>query len=140
MVTIDTSTNFGARIAHQLAHEEIMWLTTVDATNTPQPVPVWFLWDGQSMLIYSQPNKPKLRNSARNPHVSLHFNTEPMGEEVGVFIGTIAVDPSAPLANQSPDFLQKYGEGIVRIGMTKDTYAASYSVALRFTPERVRGQ
>ena len=45
MISIDTSTPFGARIANQLANDEIMWLTTVDANGTPQPVPVWFLWD-----------------------------------------------------------------------------------------------
>jgi hypothetical protein len=72
--------------------------------------------------------------------VSLNFNTEPMGEEVGVFIGTIVVDPSAPLANRSPEYLKKYGEGIVRIGLTNDSYTDTYSVALRFTPEKLRGQ
>jgi PPOX class probable F420-dependent enzyme len=140
MFTIDTSTDFGKRIANQLVHDEILWLTTVDANNVPQPVPVWFIWDGETILFYSQPNKPKLRNIERNPRVSMNFNTEPMGEEVGVLIGTIAVDPSAPLANKNPGYLAKYGEGIIRIGMTNDTYSESYTVPLRFTPEKLRGQ
>ncbi|HEX3301834.1 MAG TPA: TIGR03667 family PPOX class F420-dependent oxidoreductase [Thermomicrobiales bacterium] len=140
MFLIDTSTEFGKRVARQLEEEEILWLTTVDANGVPQPVPIWFLWDGETILFYSQPNKPKLRNIERNSRVSLNFNTEPMGEEVGVFIGTLAVDPTAPLANQSPEYQKKYGDGIIRIGYTNDTYSETWSVPLRFTPEKLRGQ
>ena len=57
---IDFSTEFGSRVAHQLISEEVIWLTTVGPENTPQPRPVWFLWDGTSCLIYSQSKTYKL--------------------------------------------------------------------------------
>ncbi len=45
------STPFGARVAQRLREEHLIWLTTVGADGTPQPNPVWFLWDGASVLV-----------------------------------------------------------------------------------------
>ena len=84
---LDQSTEFGARVARRLESEHVAWLTTVRADGQPQPSPVWFLWDGDSILIYSRPNQPKLRNIAGNPKVSLSFNSDGDGgdgdEEAG---------------------------------------------------------
>ena len=44
---IDTSSSFGRRVVERLENEHVVWLTTVAADGTPQPSPVWFLWDGQ---------------------------------------------------------------------------------------------
>ena len=53
---IDTTTEFGQRVMRRLQEEVVVWLTTVDASDTPQPRPVWFLWEGETFLIYSQPD------------------------------------------------------------------------------------
>ena len=71
---IDTTSEFGTRVAQRLQQEGIIWLTTVRGDGTPQPSPVWFLWDGETFLIYSQPGAPKVRNIARSPKVALHLN------------------------------------------------------------------
>ena len=42
----DPSTEFGARVARRLDEEVVAWLTVVDGAGTPQPAPIWFLWDG----------------------------------------------------------------------------------------------
>ncbi len=47
---IDTSTEFGQRVAGHLANDQVIWLTTVNPDLTPQPSPVWFLWDGETLL------------------------------------------------------------------------------------------
>ena len=44
--TIDTATPFGERAQRRLRDDKLAWLTTTSADGTPQPVPVWFLWDG----------------------------------------------------------------------------------------------
>ena len=54
----DTTTDFGRRVERRLRDEYLVWLTTVRADGLPQPSPVWFLWDGETVLIYSQPGKP----------------------------------------------------------------------------------
>ena len=71
--TIDTSTPFGERADRRLRDEKLAWLTTTSADCTPQPVPVWFLWDRPaSFLIYSRPDTAKLRNIAERPRVHRH--------------------------------------------------------------------
>ena len=43
----ETATEYGQRVARRLHQERIIWLTTIDSQNRPQPRPVWFLWDGE---------------------------------------------------------------------------------------------
>ena len=92
---IDTSTDFGARAARHLEDDRIIWLATVGPDGTPQPSPVWFLWDGDTVLIYSQPSTPKLRNIEQHPRVSLHFNCTPSGGDVVILTGDASVDTGA---------------------------------------------
>ena len=56
---LDLNTEFGARVERRLREEIVIWLTTVRTDLTPQPSLVWFLWDAETMLIYSKPNTPK---------------------------------------------------------------------------------
>jgi PPOX class probable F420-dependent enzyme len=64
---LDTTTAAGGREDRRLREEKIAWLTTVRSDGQPQSVPVWFLWDGESFLIYSQPDRQKLKNIGRKP-------------------------------------------------------------------------
>ena len=45
VVLPDPGTEFGARVARRLHEDAIAWLTLTDQAGTPQPAPVWFLWD-----------------------------------------------------------------------------------------------
>src|SRR5690606_29671627 len=94
---IDLTSRFGRHASRRLRQEKIIWLTTVDERGAPQPRPVWFHWDGQTLLIYSQKDKAKLRHIARNPYISLNFNTDEDGGDVVVVLG------EAKILNDSPD-------------------------------------
>ena len=72
---LDLNTEFGQFATKHIQSEYFIWLTTVDATGTPQPKPVWFIWEAGSFLIFSQPQAYKLKHILKNPNVSLHFNT-----------------------------------------------------------------
>jgi PPOX class probable F420-dependent enzyme len=63
----DTTTEAGGRADRRLREEEVAWLTTVRSDGQPQSVPIWFLWDGETCLIYSQPGRQKLKNITRIP-------------------------------------------------------------------------
>ena len=89
---IDFSGDFGARAAHRLDQEIVIWLTTVRADGAPQPSPVWFLWADQELLIYSKPNAPKLRNIQGNPNVSLHFDSDGEGGDIVILAGEARID------------------------------------------------
>jgi PPOX class probable F420-dependent enzyme len=135
----DLSSEFGGRVASRLRNEQVIWLTTVGRSGTPQPNPVWFLWDGETFLIYTQPTAYKLRNLRHNPHVALHFDSGEDGEDVIVFTGTAILDESAPQAQDNPPYLEKYRDGIASIEMTPESMGESYSVAIRVKPDKVRG-
>src|SRR4051794_24730378 len=96
---IDLSGDFGSRAAKRLDTEIVIWLTTVSADGTPQPTPVWFLWENETVLIYSQANQAKLRNIQRNPKVALHFDSDGTGGNIVVITGEARIDPQAPPAN-----------------------------------------
>jgi PPOX class probable F420-dependent enzyme len=49
-------------------------LATLDAEGLPQVNPVWFLWDGQHILISIKANTQKYRNLRRNPRLALSFH------------------------------------------------------------------
>jgi PPOX class probable F420-dependent enzyme len=57
-------------LEERLAREVVIWLTTVRSDGQPQTSPVWFVWDGQSFLIYSIPRSQKVPNIRGNPRVS----------------------------------------------------------------------
>jgi PPOX class probable F420-dependent enzyme len=64
---LDTTTEAGGRAERRLREEQIIWMTTVRSDGQPQSVPVWFFWDGEEFLVYSQPGRQKLRNIERTP-------------------------------------------------------------------------
>src|SRR3979409_984511 len=93
---LDLETEFGSRAERRLREDIIGWLVTVTSDGRPQPKPVWFVWDGESLLLYSVPAQAKLRNIEGNPAVSLHLDTGEDGEDVVIVTGRAVVDPSAP--------------------------------------------
>ena len=123
-----------------LKSEYVIWLTTVDANGVPQPRPVWFVWDQDSFLIFSQPKAHKVQHIKKNNSVALHFNTDPLGDQnVVVYIGMASLDGSSMPANKVPAYLRKYRKGIKELGMTPESFSSEYSVAIRIKPSSLRG-
>jgi len=133
---LDTTTDAGGRADRRLREEKIAWLTTVRSDGQPQSVPVWFLWDGETFLIYSQPGGQKLRNIGGNPKVGLHLNSNDRGGDVVRVEGAAQILEDFPPATEVGEYLEKYRESIARIGFDPDGLARTYSVALRVTPGR----
>lgn len=138
-VQIDTSNEFGARAARRLNEEMIGWLTTVSSSGAPEPSPIWFLWDGETAVIYSRPNTPKLRHIAASSKVSLSLDGDGRGGDIVILTGDAQIDEAIPPANEVPEYVAKYAKGITGIGMTPASFAAAYSVPIRFRPARLRG-
>lgn len=132
-------TDFGRRVDSWLRDEVLIWLTTVRADGLPQPSPVWFGWDGDSFLIYSQPNTQKLRNIARGPRVSLNLDGDGRGGRIAVIRGEAALDANAPPAHRNAAYVQKYSWGFEQLGMSAEQFAAAYSVAVRVRPTGIWG-
>ncbi len=139
MTDIDFSSDFGKRALERLRNEQIVWLTTVTAKGVPQPSPVWFLWQDEAIIIYSQPSTPKLRAIDANPNVSLNFDATDSGENVVVIQGTAEIVETGPTAAQVPAYIEKYAGGLESLSMTPESFAGSFSVLIRVVPKRLRG-
>ncbi|TMC20460.1 MAG: TIGR03667 family PPOX class F420-dependent oxidoreductase [Chloroflexi bacterium] len=137
----DPSTPFGERVARRLRDERLIWLTTVDAKGTPQPTPVWFLWDEttSTFLIYSLTNAKRQAHLQQNPRVALNFDGNGKGGDIIVFTGEAQVSSDDPPADQLPAYVEKYRDFITRSFGTPANFASKYSVALRIRPMALRG-
>jgi PPOX class probable F420-dependent enzyme len=123
--------------AQRLAGERVAWLTTVRADGQPQSSPIWFVWDGESLWLRSQPRAGKVRNIEANPHVSFHLSDDGYGGNI------VTVDGTASFTEPPPDLLEaylaKYDEPIrTALKMTPEQLAADYPITIRITPTRTR--
>lgn len=137
-MVIDSASVKGARADARLRADHVVWLVTVGADGTPLPTPVWFLWDGETVLVYSQRDKPKLRHIAANPRVALALRTDEFGDDIVVVTGDAAVDSAAPSVDAVPAYVEKYAALIARLGATPAQFATEYSVAIRIRPTKLR--
>jgi PPOX class probable F420-dependent enzyme len=136
---IDFDSTLGARSQQRLQEEFTIWLTTSGANGAPHPRPVWFIWDGEAVLIYSQPNQAKLQHIARNPRVALHFDGGPKALDVQVFAAKATILATSTPAIQVAAYAAKYGAEIKQMGATAEAFGQAYSIAIRVVPERVLG-
>jgi len=135
----DFNSPIGRKVKRRLRQEQIIWLTTVDSHDTPQPRPVWFHWDGQTVLIFSQTTAAKVRHIAHHPRVALNFNTDADGGDVGVMIGDALISQEPPPPKRVKAYVRKYKEGIKSLGMTPASLQEAFRVAILVTPQAVRG-
>ena len=135
----DPATPFGQHVAEHLRDEHIIWLTTVAADGTPQPNPVWFLWDGASLLIYNQTGARRLAHIQANPRVSLNFNADADGDDVVVLAGEARLSPGEVSPDKNATYVAKYRDSITGSFQTPENFASLYPVPLRITIQKVRG-
>jgi PPOX class probable F420-dependent enzyme len=135
---LDPSKQGHDRAESRLRSEPIVWLTTVRADGQAQATPVWFLWDGETFLLYSQPGAQKVRNLAANPKVALHLDDDGSGGDVVTVEGTATVEPGTPRADRVDGYLAKYQAAIEALGYEPGPFARTYSTAIRVRPTRVR--
>jgi PPOX class probable F420-dependent enzyme len=128
------------QVEERIRSAYIIWLTTVRADGTPQPTPVWFIWENGTFLIYSKPDAQKIRNIYHNPRVALNLDSEAQGETYLVITGEASIDESYPRADQVPAYQEKYHHGIRDIGYTPESHAQTWSLAIRVHPIHSRGQ
>ncbi len=106
--------DFGTRARAGCSDEIVIWLTTTSADGTPQPNPVWFLWeeDADALLIYNANNAKRLEHVAVRPRVSLHFDGDGRGGDIVVLTGVAEQALDVSSADQNEVYLAKYAERI----------------------------
>ena len=114
------------------------WLTTVAADGRPQTSVISFLWEGDSIIFYSRPDTPKLRNIARSPLISFHLQSDAYGDRVLSIEGTAEVDQSVPPSDVYAPYRAKYLDPLCHWGMDEAQTAQEFSVPIRIRPTRIR--
>lgn len=132
----DPGTPFGERVHRRLREEPVIWLSTVARDGTPEPNPVWFLWDGDTILVYNVAGAHRLRHVRSRPQVALHLDRT--ATEVGAIVvtGLAEVVEDHPPADQVPAWVAKYGD---LMSSSPRAWATRFPVALRVRPTKVRG-
>jgi PPOX class probable F420-dependent enzyme len=135
---LDTTSAAGARADRRLHGDIVIWLTTVSPRAIPQASPVWFLWDGEGLLLWSKPDTAKVRNIATHPMVSVHLDGNGRGGDI-VTMEARAERIDGAVPGESVDrYLDKYAQQITRIGLDRERMLQVYSVPYRITPVRAR--
>jgi PPOX class probable F420-dependent enzyme len=130
---------FGDRVRARLRDEYVIWLITVGADGTPQPNPVWFIWDGaDSLVVYNRTSAHRLRHLADRPTATLHFDGNGRGGDV-VVLSAVATRVELPPPHENADYVAKYADGMRRVSGSLEQFSADYPVPLRFDIRRVRG-
>ena len=134
---LDLTQQRHAHIDQRLHNDQVIWLNSVRPDNRPHAVVVWFLWDGESVLIFSRPKNQKVINIRHNPNVLLGLDNTNNGDDPITIEGTAQLLTSGDISATLQAYVQKYGEGIKGIGSTPEQMAAEYSQGIRITPTRV---
>ena len=133
---LDLTKERDIHIDQRLRTNVIAWLNTVRPDGRPHTVALWFLWDGQHILIFSKPKQQKIRNIRQHGQVTLALDDTKIGEDAVVVEGTAELlhdpDMSAVLAAYN----EKYGALIKSYGWSLDSLMAEYSQGIRITPTK----
>lgn len=122
-------------LAH-LDRDQIAWLTTVTDAGAPSPTPIWFLRVGGEIVTFAEPAARKVANVRARPAATIHFDTDPAGQDVVVVHGTVRVVDDLP-PSSVPGYVEKYSEGLALWGIAPEDFDASNTAKLIFTPRRV---
>jgi PPOX class probable F420-dependent enzyme len=133
---LDLSKPQDAHTEQRLREDKVLWLGSVRPEGRPHLVPVWFLWDGATILIFSVPEQQKIRNIRNNPNVILALDDTQDGEDVITIEGTAALPVDSVATPELPEYVAKYDKMMRDINLDPKKMANLYSQAIRVTPTR----
>ena len=122
----------------RLEEAVVIWLTTVTPQGQPQSSPVWFIVEGEELLVFSRANVPRVRNIGANPRVAVNLDTLDEGEDALTMEAEVRIDPTAHPANEVAAYLAKYDARIAGHGWSAESFARDYPICLRIRPTRLR--
>ena len=113
----------------------MIWLTTVRSDGVPQPSGVWFHWDGEDILIFSEPEARKVQNIRRNPHVALNLDGDGTGGGLVIIAGAARILPDPPDAQRLARYQQKYAHlSHNNLGTDVEDMVRRFSAAILIAP------
>src|SRR5579872_81472 len=130
---LNLSSERAAHVNERLNNDLITWLTTVRPDGRPHTVPVWFLWDGSTILIF-RAIKAKVHELKQNPNVTLALDPSKNGDDIVVVEGTAELVEDVNITATLPAFAKKYDALLKEMGWTAEMMAPNYPHVVRVTP------
>jgi PPOX class probable F420-dependent enzyme len=121
----------------RLDQELILWLTTVRPNGQPQTLPVWFVVDGNDLLVWSIEGT-RIKNLTGNPLVSAHVSDNGTGGNILSIEGEAAIEANRGPASQHPGYVKRYQRRMDRSRWGWDWFDTVYKVPIRIIPRKVR--
>ena len=136
MAPAELTTMPSVALDYRIRAESIVWLTTVSADGRPHIVPIWFSWDGRTFLVFTKPGAKKVRNVRSNPAVMLALG-DPAADFDVLLIEGLAYVLDPPTRDLVPaPFFHAYTERMAALGLSRDDFLATCSLAIRIGPTR----
>jgi PPOX class probable F420-dependent enzyme len=120
----------------RLTNDLIAWLGTTRPDGRPHLVPVWFVWDGETVLILSQPTTQKVRNLSTNPRVTIALDETRQGEDIVILDGEATLTTEPRDSERVHIYLRKYATLLAEMNWSPDAYLADYTQAILVRPTR----
>lgn len=135
MPNLDHTANLERR-EQRLNGDLIAWLGTTRGDGRPHLVPVWFVWDGQELLILSQASTQKVRNLSTNPRVTIALDDTRGGQDLVILDGEATLIAALPDSPRITTYLRKYATSLVEMDWSPEAYLAEYTQAIVVRPTR----
>ncbi|HUP27425.1 MAG TPA: pyridoxamine 5'-phosphate oxidase family protein [Chloroflexia bacterium] len=133
--SLDLSQPKQAHTDQRLRTDAIIWLGTVRPGGRPHLVPVWFLWDGDTILIFSK-NDHKIRNLQGNNRVMLALDDTKGGGDVVMVEGEATLLERGSVTPALPAYAQKYAQQLAQYKWTGESMGREYTEPISITPAK----
>lgn len=106
-----------------------LFLASITHDGYPWSVAVWYVMDGDDVIIFSDQNSRHVENIARQPRVSILFPGDDTGHGQVIFKAVASLDRAD--AAQQPGFVDKYRDAIELFGTAIENYKRDFPVRIR---------
>ncbi|MBA3416512.1 MAG: pyridoxamine 5'-phosphate oxidase family protein [Chloroflexia bacterium] len=133
----DPNTETNPHADQRLRTDPIVWFGSTRPDGRPHLVPVWFLWDGGTMLVFTKAGSQKVKNLRANPSVTLALDGTGDGDDIVIVEGEAELLAEPTAAVVTPAYIEKYSPMMAQMGMTAEGMAAEYAQPIRVRPTKV---
>jgi general stress protein 26 len=126
---------FDERARHVLGQPVIVRMSTMTPEGYPHTVPVWFLLEGDELLVFAWAGTQKVKNVRANPRGNISIGGDPPGSPCYLVEGdwTVEADPDHAVAGR----ITRHYEGREQAEASLEAWKELELVALRLRPRRV---
>ena len=122
-----------------LERDDVVWVSSIRPDGRPHVVPVWFIWDDGSIVVFSKPSAQKVRNFRRDPRAMVAVGAPTPGFDIELIEADADLSPGPTDETARGRFAAKYETALARAATTVEEFAAVYSQSIRLRPTRWLG-